>query len=100
MKFENPCKYDVVPAAELPLTLIPNIVTPNNDGINDVFQITVSEKTYMLSVYNSWGRLIFKEQNSAAWNCIANGEGVSDGIYFYIIETGTYTYRGYLHVSR
>jgi gliding motility-associated-like protein len=44
---------------------LPNAFTPNNDGLNDVFQV-VSEcpfNTFQLSIFNRFGNLIFQSTN-------------------------------------
>lgn len=44
---------------------IPNAVTCNNDGINDVFIIDGAEwmKEFDLNIFNRWGELVFKTNN-------------------------------------
>jgi len=58
---------------------IPNVITPNDDGINDVFMVGEH-----LSVYNRWGQLIFKGMEG--WDGKKKNEKVSPGTYFYIIR--------------
>lgn len=71
--------------------VIPNVFTPNGDGLNDFYRITgVSEKCdeYKISIYNRWGALYYESTNpSAGWNG-KNDAGVnaSDGVYYYIIQ--------------
>jgi len=69
---------------------VPNIITPNNDGINDSFTV---DDTYMESIlviiYDRWGKMVYKWSNkSSSWNGknIFTGLPVSDGTYFYVIE--------------
>jgi len=63
---------------------IPNVITPNNDGINDFFVIDGgSELTVDLQLFNRWGKLVYHSkhyQNNWPVNDIA------DGVYFYIIK--------------
>jgi gliding motility-associated-like protein len=64
-------------------TEIPNIFTPNGDGINDRFVIGGSQgfPNSRLEVYNRWGGLVYEEdsyQNN--WDA----QDVADGVYFYI----------------
>ncbi len=74
---------------------IPNIFSPNNDGINDYFGPTASEaieKIERLAIFNRWGSLIFeaKDLNSTEeekmWNGSFKGEVVSPGVYVYHIR--------------
>ncbi|MBK0403348.1 gliding motility-associated C-terminal domain-containing protein [Adhaeribacter sp. BT258] len=64
---------------------IPNIITPNNDKLNDTFKPQLPPTTtYELKIYNRWGVLIF-ESNSAdkTWD----GKNVSAGVYFAHLKT-------------
>ena len=39
---------------------LPNVFTPNNDGLNDSFEFAEHEQEVMhLSVYNRWGKMVF-----------------------------------------
>lgn len=70
---------------------IPEGFSPNNDGINDHFNITglytIFEK-HKLLIYNRWGTLIFEGNNDLKWYGIAN-RGINDG---HRVPTGTYFY--------
>ena len=68
---------------------IPNIITPNGDGVNDKFVIKNIERveSSTLRIYNRWGTKIYEArpyQNN--WD----GEGSPDGVYFYELEYSTY----------
>jgi len=64
-----------------------NIFTPNNDGFNDVFEIKNVEKypENKLTIFNRWGDKVFDAYHYRnTWNA----EGVSDGVYYYIFDSG------------
>lgn len=64
--------------------IVPNIFTPNGDGINECFIVPRVENDgdWALTVHNRWGDLIFSsEQYQGQW-C---GENLSDGTYFYLL---------------
>lgn len=68
---------------------IPNIFTPNNDGLNDVF--TLSRNTLMnlskMSIYSRTGELIYQSSNIfEPWDGTFNGEFVNSGVYIYYID--------------
>lgn len=67
---------------EIDQIIIPNIITPNNDLINDDFLITnkpnCSDK---LIILNRWGNIVF--ENSPYQNDF-NGNGLHEGNYFYV----------------
>lgn len=70
--------------------VIPNVFTPNNDGLNELFRVRgVSEKCddYKISIYNRWGALYYESTNPAeGWNGKNEaGELASEGVYYYII---------------
>ena len=72
-------------------TIIPNIFTPNNDGINDKFQITNLSRypNSGMEIYNRWGVKIYESLNYLnAWDGRnwKNQALLSDGVYFYIFH--------------
>ncbi|MES2779296.1 MAG: PKD domain-containing protein [Bacteroidota bacterium] len=71
--------------------IIPNVFTPNNDGLNDCYRITgISQKCdeYKVSIYNRWGELYYESTNPAGcWNGKNEaGTNASDGVYYYIMQ--------------
>ncbi len=78
---------------------IPNLITPNNDGKNDSFEITGIGDHFSLEIYNRWGERIYKKDHYRnEWN----GEGLSDGIYYYLINDPLYEkdYKGWVQLLR
>ncbi len=72
---------------------LPNVITANNDGINDYFVIDEA-KLYpnnQLTIINRWGNVVFKED---VYQNTFNGLDLSDGVYFYVFY---YDYRGDLN---
>jgi gliding motility-associated-like protein len=69
---------------------IPNIFTPNGDGVNDIFFITGKNITNStMQIFNRWGALVCNSSNALiGWNGINqnNNTVASDGMYFYVIE--------------
>lgn len=85
---------------------IPNVFSPNADGVNDQFTIQTT-CPYALSIYDRWGVLVW--QNSAQgvyWDGrnMKSNKAVSDGTYYYILsqEAGgaTKTHTGFVTVIR
>jgi|GEM_PF-2696325 len=78
----------------VPLVEIPNVITPNGDGINDVYKlISKTDEAWIANVQftivNRWGNLIYESKNSLpAWDGTSGGKAVEAGVYFY---TGSYT---------
>lgn len=75
--------------------VVPNVFTPNNDGLNDCFMVTGLTTTcnlYQLEIYNRWGTKYFSTQNpTACWNG-TNDKGIpaSDGVYYYLLSIKRY----------
>ncbi|MBW4890231.1 gliding motility-associated C-terminal domain-containing protein [Mucilaginibacter sp. HMF5004] len=84
---------------------VPNLFTPNGDGINDVFEIRGLEQYYAneLIIVNRWGNEVY---HSTHYQNNWTGGGLNEGTYFYTIKvmrtatTETETYKGYVTLSR
>ncbi len=71
---------------------IPNAFTPNDDGTNDIFRIFPIEGYTLknLSVYNRWGKRIFKTTDpSKGWDGRIGQVFQQAGIYVYVLEWKT-----------
>jgi len=70
----------------------PNVFTPNMDGINDVFKVSIPNEleigNYSLSIYDRYGILIFDTKKSRQhWDGrTTSGLPCSEGTYFYLIQ--------------
>jgi gliding motility-associated-like protein len=76
----------VNPFSEL---IIPNIFTPNNDGINDIFHVkSIGLSVVNAEIYDRWGLKLYAwSAPDGGWDGKApTGENVADGTYFYIIR--------------
>ncbi len=71
---------------------IPNIFSPNGDGINDRFIITSEAditEIEELSIYDRWGNLVFNKQHfppndpSVSWDGRLDGKELNIGVYTY-----------------
>jgi gliding motility-associated-like protein len=80
---------------------IPNVFTPNGDGINDRFEIKNIHlyQENELVIYNRWGKEIFRKQRyDGSWQA----ENLPNGIYYYEFSTRQLNqyYKGMLQVLR
>jgi gliding motility-associated-like protein len=68
----------------------PTVITPNNDGKNDLFVINFLEQIYpdlQVTIFNRWGSVVFKSTGyEVPWDGTYNGEPLPMGTYFYRIE--------------
>ena len=71
---------------------IPNVFTPNGDGINDVLLVYPGDiNEFHIEIFNRWGERVFESSTPfKSWDG-KNTKGImqSDGVYYYII-TGNY----------
>lgn len=66
---------------------IPNIFTPNGDGINDEFFITQSGfNSYTINIYDRWGILVKKLATGDKWDGQYNGKGAPEGVYVIVFN--------------
>ncbi len=69
--------------------IISNLITANDDGFNDVWNIQYIEfyPENKISIYNRNGMLVFKQDAyNNTWKGTFNGEQLPDGTYYYILE--------------
>ena len=90
---------------------VPNIFSPNGDGMNDFFQVEAQTlKTFQGTIINRYGRKVFEwtdwENEDAGWDGRLNGSTKAvPGVYFYVIEAEgfdgqVYKLEGSLHLVR
>jgi gliding motility-associated-like protein len=69
----------------------PNVISPNNDGDNDVFFIRNTESLTALEliILNRWGNVVYQELSTNVqlknpqWDGKIDGQTAQEGIYFY-----------------
>jgi gliding motility-associated-like protein/uncharacterized repeat protein (TIGR01451 family) len=83
---------------------IPNVFTPNGDGVNDHFEIRNLNiyKENKISIINRWGNAVFEMKN---YNNLWDGNGLDEGTYFYVLEVKNATgkgkaFKGYITLLR
>jgi gliding motility-associated-like protein len=69
---------------------MPDIFTPNNDGINDTWQI-IGRESYpdiVVTIYNRWGNVVYhaKGSNQPPFDGTSRGEALPEGTYVYVIQ--------------
>jgi gliding motility-associated-like protein len=72
-------------------SVVPNILTPNGDGINDIFGFEPDFDLcfkYTFEIYNRWGSKVFSTNSSKE---VWNPAKLSSGVYFWtlVAEDGT-----------
>lgn len=70
--------------------IVPNVFSPNNDGVNDWFGITTSiAASAEIVIVNRWGNVVFEKAFSTKSDTfieVWNGASTTDGTYFYKIR--------------
>lgn len=70
--------------------LIPNAISPNGDGKNDVWKlefVDLVNPEAEIVIVNRWGQTVFQSTGySTPWDGTFNGELVPEGNYYYIIK--------------
>jgi gliding motility-associated-like protein len=79
------CEDTIMPSGHC---FIPNIFSPNGDGINDIFTIRGERiEQVSLKIYNRWGNLVFMGNDvSPAWDGRWQGKECPIGVYYYTAE--------------
>jgi gliding motility-associated-like protein len=97
----NNCAPDIDTTDVINSTIYPNIFTPNNDGVNDVWRVNCSEPSSLV-IINRWGIKIREICNRVLlWDGhTTSGEECSDGIYYYIIQNTQTTQKGFIQLLR
>ena len=99
----------VIPDFSLPAAIvIPNVFTPNGDGVNDVFfPIMTSFKDANCVIYDRWGAKIFELKTvNDKWNGeTEDGKLCPNGTYFYLFKgedlmKKNYLLKGYVQLLR
>jgi gliding motility-associated-like protein len=82
---------------------IPNVITPNSDGLNDLFEIENLPENTELIILNRWGNTVFSSSNyQNNWEGKnTSGRDLVDGVYYYKIKTtsGKISH-GFIYLSR
>jgi len=88
--------------------VIPNVFTPNGDGVNDLFTFDNYGYTVeTVQIYNRWGMEVTSDHNNVIlWNGHnKSGDAVPEGVYYYSllvkdIEGKSSEWTGYVQLNR
>ena len=78
---------------------VPNVFTPNNDGVNDYWIVDLGDDVtnVRVNVYNRWGQMVYTSMHyelcdevtgDYCWNgkSISENESCPNGVYYYTVE--------------
>lgn len=86
-----------------PDLFIPNVFTPNGDGISDRFLVEYSgDQPFSLQILDRWGKSLHNSNNKLqGWNGLdQKGRVVAEGVYFYRVSVGGKDYAGEVTLMR
>lgn len=96
----NDCTFSDSILIEVADLIIPNIITPNGDGINESFIIRGSGyEQWNLQIFDRYGRPVYKSDNyQSAWQAT----GLEAGTYYYALidQKTTRVFKGWVLVVR
>ena len=75
--------YGPEPEEDPMAVIIPNVFTPNGDGVNDLFKIKnlMDWKSRELFIYNRWGEIVYYNVDyKNDWNGLRLADGVYSGV--------------------
>lgn len=86
-----------------PELMIPNVFSPNNDGVNDRWIVDYSgNQPTDISVYDRWGALMYQSRNKVkGWDGRDEvGNEVPEGVYYYHVVVGNREFAGEVTLLR
>jgi gliding motility-associated-like protein len=79
----------VFPPCDPKRLLIPNAITPNGDGHNDVFRVVPFEgfeQVAEMRIYDRWGKEVYRGTGNAFWDGTVDGQPAVSDTYVYILQ--------------
>jgi gliding motility-associated-like protein len=88
--FDGHCKNSDSIKVEIFDVDIPNVITPNGDGKNDVFKPGdgwSGISSNKIIIYSRWGDKVWESSDfESGWDGKSNGRFVANGTYFWVLE--------------
>jgi gliding motility-associated-like protein len=107
---EGCSRVDSIDVCVVPLQInkfVPiNVITPNNDGANDVLKFELLDliQPNRLVIYNRWGNIVFEKNNYQSdqdlFDGTSNGRELPTDVYFYTLTFQGITYKESLTIIR
>lgn len=80
----------IIPEPEEPLFIIPDYVTPNNDGYNDFWKIEVNSTDVTVTsiyIFDRYGKLLKQlAPDGIGWDAMYNGNPLPSSTYWYMLS--------------
>ncbi len=85
---------------------IPNVFTPNADGLNDRFHLISNAEIgecMEMHIFDRWGNIVYESPDgNVGWNGSRSGGGAeaAAGVYYYLINVREEEFHGYVNLLR
>jgi gliding motility-associated-like protein len=86
-----------------PELYLPNVFSPNGDGVNDFFAIQYDgDEAFYIQIFDRWGVKYFDTRNKMQYwdGRDLNGKESGEGTYFYTVIIGPRSYSGTVNIVR
>lgn len=72
---------------DIPELFVPNIFSPNSDGVNDKLFVHGRFKSVELAVFNRWGQKVFESSDqNIGWDGTFKGQALDPGVFAYVVK--------------
>jgi len=82
------------------IVYVPNSFTPNGDGLNDVFELSLWKPCdiYSINIFDRWGHSVYSNDDAytASWDGTFKGHLVPEDVYVYVLEGSHLKKTGYV----
>uniref|UniRef100_UPI00278BC366 choice-of-anchor L domain-containing protein n=1 Tax=Flavobacterium aerium TaxID=3037261 RepID=UPI00278BC366 len=101
VKTAEGCEFNQAVVVDGTFCKIPKGISPNNDGLNDKFDLTGLGVRH-LSIFNRYGTKVYSYSNyTDQWHGQSEkGNELPDGTYYYVIEKSTGSETGWVYINR
>jgi gliding motility-associated-like protein len=94
--------YIIIPDLDIK---IPNVFSPNGDGINDQWNIQglIGQDEALVEVFDRWGHVVHRSSgNYVPWDGNLKGKPLPVGTYYYLLRVapGEKVYSGWVYIVR
>lgn len=81
---------------------IPNVFTPNSDGLNDYFDVKSNVCGFEnVVIFDRWGLTVFESNdNNFRWDGTSKGSILPQGVYIVLLKAGKKSYQGTISLIR
>ena len=86
-----------------PEVMIPNVFTPNQDGVNDAFKVDYNgNELFNMVVFDRWGRQFYQaDAPDKPWDGTdSEGNPAQEGVYYYSVSIGEKNFSGNVTLMR